>query len=148
MITRNSIAVLLLILSLMSCDFFKSQDRPQGYPDYDFSLLEKVVYFDMETEEQLFIDDISTIETVKEYFQDKGNYFKDELRKFNGVKPNFSLTLISSMDTLVLRSYPQSGLKGRIEFDFTEKYDPNHPMKPRKVHRFYIKSELLDLLGM
>lgn len=146
--TIKSIAVLLFFVALISCDFLESQDRPQGYPDYDYSSIEKIVYFDMETNEQLLIGDLSTIESVREYFLNKDNYFKDELRKFNGVKPSFSLTLINSMDTLVLRSYPLSGLKGRLEFDFTEKYDPNHPMKSRKVHRFYMKQGLLDLLGV
>lgn len=148
MLTRKSIVGLLLFSSLISCNLFEVQDRPQGYPDYDFNSIEEIVYFDLETEEYLRIVNDSTIESAKEFLLDEDNYFKDELSKFNGVSPNFSLTLISPIDTLLLRSYPLRDLNGRLEFDFTEKYDPNFPMKARKVHRFYIKAELRILLGI
>lgn len=135
------------LLNLFSCVFLDGQDATQVYPDYEYRVLEEILFYDMKTNQQILINDFATIESAKEFFLDKENYFKDELIKFNGVKPNYSLTLISALDTLILKAYPTMK-KDRIEFDFTEKYDPEHPMKSRRVHRFYIKAELVGLLGI
>lgn len=136
----------LLLLSLFSCAFLEGQDKSQVYPEYDYSMIEEIIFYNMKTKQQTLINDFATIEKTRAFFLNKGNYFKNELRKFNGVKPNYSLTLISPLDTLVLRSYPTS-TESKIEFDFTEKYDPENPMKSRKVHRFYINDDLMEVLG-
>ncbi|WP_350290168.1 hypothetical protein [uncultured Croceitalea sp.] len=145
--TKTFVVSFLMFLSMFSCVFLEGQDKPQVYPDFDYSLIEEVVFYNMETKRQKLINDFTTIENTRAYFLDKNNYFRNELRKFNGVKPDYSLTLISPLDTLVLRSYPNLD-ENKLEFDFTERYDPNNPMKSRKVYRFYINDNLMEILGI
>ncbi|TAI48491.1 hypothetical protein [Flagellimonas allohymeniacidonis] len=128
-----------------SCDFLEGQDKPQIFPEYDYSAIEELVLYEFETDNQVVINDFSTIERIRQTFLDQESYFKNELRKFNGVKPDYSITLFSLKDTLELMVYP-TPIEDKIELGFTEKYDPKNPMKTRLVHRFYMNREILELL--
>lgn len=135
----------LLLSNIVSCSLLESKDKPQVFPDYNYSQIEKVILYCMESKEEIIIDDFSSIERVRKIFLNEGSYFKDELRKFNGVKPKFSLTLISLQDTIIFRVYPTND-HNKTELDFNEKYDSQYPLKSRKVHRFYMKKEIINFL--
>ena len=129
-----------------SClDLLDPKDKPQVYPNTDYKNVKSIILYNYIANKVKILNDEKQTAVFKTFFQDSSNYFKTELRKFNGVKPIYRIDLISNSDTLLFKVYPTI-TKSKIEIDFMEPYDPENKWKSRKVHRFYLNDELTKLI--
>ena len=135
-----------VIAFIYSCNFLNPKDVPQVLPNYDYDSTEQIhLFFESDNiAVKRYLQALGDSDLIR-FFKNKKNYFPKDLISHNGVKPKGYITLIGGLDTLDLTIY-STNQKGKLEAGFLDPYDPKDHWKFRKMNRFYISENLMDVI--